>query len=125
MKKYVLLAVAAAALLAGAAGCAAARDVSTPSRALLGHWRNTVPGNGPDVYYAPGERTYAGDDSAAITAGYEVVREDPERFTLEIRSGGGGTSRVSFSEDRNLITVLPAGVPEQLRYEYVDGKQKP
>lgn len=112
-------------MLSAAAGCGAARDVSTPSKALLGHWRNTVPGTNADVYYSPSELTHSGISAASSTVEYDIVSEDENEFTLEIRAGSGGTSRVSFSEDRSTMTVLPEKVPELLRYEYVDANQKP
>lgn len=106
-------------------GCAAPRDVSTPRKTLLGHWRNTVPGMNPDVYYSPAEVTYAGLAAASPTAGYTVMKEDPQEFTLEISAGAAVPAKISFSDDRNTMTVLPAKIPELLRYEYVDGEQKP
>lgn len=125
MRRALVTAFMGIVVLASAAGCGAARDVSTPSKALLGHWRNTVPGTNPDVYYGPAEITHERLAAMSSTVEYDIVGEDDKEFTLEIKAGSGGTSRISFSEDRSTMTVLPARVPELLRYEYVDAKQEP
>ena len=125
MRRALAMAFMGIVVLTSAAGCGTARDVSTPAKALLGHWRNTVPGTGADVYYGPSELTHAGISVVSSTVGYDIVSEDEKEFTLEIRAGSGGTSGISFSADRDSMTVAPARVPELLRYEYVDANQKP
>ncbi len=103
------------------------RDVSTPRKALLGHWKNTVPGVDPDLYYSPDKVTYSRDKRASLTRSYEVTSENTAGFTLQVQFGSGvrETSTIGFSIDRNEITVLPGRVPELLKYTYVDSKQAP
>jgi hypothetical protein len=130
IKRYgVLLAASAIVFAMVVAGCSGApRDVSTPRKALLGHWRNTIPGTNGDVYYSPTEVTRVSVGSKPGTAGsspYSVVKENPVKFTLEISAGGAAPTGISFSSDRTTMSVAPARVPELLQYEYVDAKQKP
>lgn len=111
-----------------ACGCGGVpRDLSTPRKAVLGHWKNTTPGVNPDLYYSPDKVTYSGDKGASIARPYEVISENISSFTLQVQYGSGvrEPSTIGFSVDRNEITVLPGRVPELLKYKYVDSKQAP
>ena len=130
MRRAMLAATLLCLLSVAVPGCASPRDVSTPSKALLGHWRNTIPGTSNDVYYSPDQVTYAPGKSARPTSvDYSVVSEDMQKFAAEVRYGTGDGSaeptRITFSADRNTMTILPFRIPELPRYEYVDGEQKP
>jgi hypothetical protein len=111
------------------AGCSSGRNVSTPRDALLGHWRNVIPGSGTDVYYSGSSVTYSGKGSS-YSVDYTVVSQDQAKFTLFIRLGQKGKTQaapiqVTFSSDRNTMDLLPTRSPEKLEYKYVDSKQKP
>jgi len=112
-----------------AAGCSSSRNVAAPRNALLGHWKNVIPGSGTDVYYSPSTVTYAGKGSDYSVA-YNVISEDQAKFTMFIRLGQKASSEaapieVTFSSDRKTMDLLPTRVPEKLEYQYVDSKQKP
>ncbi|MHB8896438.1 MAG: hypothetical protein ACYC99_14835 [Candidatus Geothermincolia bacterium] len=111
------------------AGCGGARNVSSPREALLGHWRNVIPGSGIDQYYSATAVTYAGKGSDYELA-YTVVSENESEFSLTITLGQSGRrassqTKVVFSKDRKTMDLLPGGVPEKLQYSYVDSRQKP
>ena len=126
MRRTMLLACSVVVALAAVTGCGTPRDVSTPSKALLGHWRNTIPGTNNDVYFSGDVVTYAQEGGTRpIPVKYRVAGEDAEKFALEIRIGPAEPTKVSFSADRKDMTMLPARIPELLRYEYVDAGQKP
>jgi hypothetical protein len=110
-------------------GCGAPRDVSTPSKAILGHWKNTIPGSATKVYFSETFITYAGKGSEYKVL-YTVVKEDLSAFTLFIKLGqpsatATGTEEVTFSADRKTMTLLPEKIPEKLQYTYVDSRQEP
>ena len=124
------LAVMAIILCAAPAACGCGgvpRDVATPRKAVLGHWKNTIPGVNPDLYYSPDKVTFSGNKGASITRPYEVISENTAGFTLQVQYGSGARepSTIGFSADRKEITVLPGRVPELLKYRYVDSKQAP
>jgi len=128
MKKLLLITAVFSMIFAGVSGCCSpSRDVSTPSKALLGHWKNTIPGMNPDIYYGAEKVSYDRKKNGDVTSvPYEVESENQEEFSLEISyQGASERTRISFSKDRNTITVLPPNVPELFRYEYADTQQKP
>ena len=112
-----------------AAGCAGGtRKVTSPASALLGHWKNTVPGNKTEIYYSPDTATFK-SGGETISRPYKVVSENPSTFSLDIEYTsnlkGAGPSTLGFSSDRNTLLVYPERVPELLKYTYIDSKQNP
>jgi len=110
-------------------GCGTPREVSTPRKALLGHWKNTVPGSKTRTYFSESSVTYTGQGSE-YKIPYSVIKEDPGAFTLFIRLGQQTstttrTDEVTFSTDRKTMDLLPSGIPEKLQYTYVDSRQAP
>ena len=114
--------------LCAIAGCGTARDVSTPRKALLGHWRNVIPGSGTDQFYSEKAVTYSGKGSDYRLA-YTVIEENLSKFTLLVTFGAQtSTSRkteVVFSKDRKTMDLLPGNIPEKLQYVYVDSREVP
>ena len=130
MKKFTLVATIflVAALAAAGGGCGSGgRDVSTPREALLGHWRNTVPGTNGEIYYSSDTATFKSAAGGAVSRPYKVTGENQSRFTLEIeyQANGAGPATIGFSTDRNELLVYPERVPEILKYSYVDSAQEP
>lgn len=126
MRRILVIALAVSCL--AAAGCGSGeRDVSSPREALLGHWKNTIPGGGAEVYFSPDTVTHAGSGREPLEMPYEVASEDGAEFTLVVRfiTGDGEGSRVAFSTDRKQMFLFPGKVPEMLKYSYVDSKQSP
>ena len=124
-----LIPLALVGLLLGGCNCGGGRDVSTPRKALLGHWKQTIPGYG-EVYYDPKEVTYAlkGQKKKPINipVPYSVSGENKKAFSVDIKlESASGAARITFSEDRRTMTMFPANVPEKLEYVYMDDKQKP
>jgi hypothetical protein len=107
--------------------CSPSRDVSTPRAALLGHWENTVPGTNPDLYISDSEVTFEPQKGAETSSvPYTVTSEDEKGFSLEITyQGSDKPTKITFSEERDSMTLTPANIPEVLRYQYVDTKQLP
>ena len=128
MKKSLLIVIAASLCLAFVSGCCSpSRDVSTPRAALLGHWENTVPGANPDLYISESEVTFEPQKGAETSSvPYTVKKEDKKGFSLEITyQGSDKPTKITFSEERDSITLAPANIPELLRYEYVGTEQQP
>lgn len=123
---FVLLVVAACAIGCGGGG---GRDVSTPSKALLGHWKNTVPGSKTEIYFSGDTATFKSGTGPGIPVHYTIISQDQKKFTLDVDYGasnaGGGPSTLAFSSDRNTLLIHPKRVPEVLRYSYVNSEQKP
>jgi hypothetical protein len=116
------------AVVSNGCGCGAPpRDVSTPRKALLGHWINTIPGSRIELYYSPDTVTYSDGRGKPISRPYKVTEEDQAKFTLKIANTAQGPtpSSLGFSADRKELFVYPARVPELLKYTYVDSKQNP
>ena len=126
MKKVLVpLTVFALCLISIAGCCERDRDVATPARALLGHWRNIVPGGNPDLYFSDSEVTFDRNGDTYSTS-YSIEKEDEKGFYLNIiYRDSSDVTKITFSKDRNTITVMPENIPELLRYEYVDSQQKP
>jgi hypothetical protein len=128
MRKTLVVLIIILCVAPAACGCGGLpRDVSTPRKAVLGHWKNTIPGVNPDLYYSPDKVTYSSDKGASITRSYVVISENTAGFTLQVKYGSEvrEPSTIGFSADRNEITVLPGSVPELLKYTYIDSKQAP
>jgi len=107
--------------------CDDARDTTTLGKALLGHWKNTVPGTNADIYYSPTEATFdARGGGKPSTISYKISQENEAQSWLMAQyTSSAEPLKISFSKDRNTITVYPTEMPELLRYKYVDSKQKP
>lgn len=116
-------------LLLLAAGCGApARDVSTPGKALLGHWKQTIPGSG-EVYYGPRSVTYVKGNQRPVVVDYKVLEENSRQFTIRVaypsQAEEPRPAKLAFSKDRMKLYAYPDRMPEMLAYDYVDSKLKP
>lgn len=128
MRRFAVLTVTFVWVAAVISGCSsAARDISAPDKALLGHWENIAPGTNADVYYGDDTVYYSGGSTKPVKTSYKVISQDTDGFTLEVRYGQetGDPTRIGFSEDRDEMIVYPASAPELLKYEYVDDSQSP
>jgi len=131
MKRNFLTLAIAAGLLASSltvpAGCGTARDTSTPSKALLGHWENVFPGTYMHIYYSPTEATFdarGGGEPSTLT--YKITQENQSESWLMVQYAGSPEPlKISLSKDRNSFTENPSEMPQPLRYRYVDSKQEP
>lgn len=117
------------ALVSASCGCrTTGRDISSPRKALLGHWRQTVPGYG-EIYISPEKIIYFSREAKQpirIPVPYSISEENGKAFSIKIKlESSQEPATVTFSTDRSTMTMLPARVPEKLQYVYVDGKQKP
>lgn len=121
---------AAVIFLATAVGsCGTVRDTSTPGKALLGHWKNVIPGSSTEVYY-DGSRVVFSGKRNAFALPYSILLEDRENRSLTVHTEGQlarapQTSRVVFSGDMSRMDVFAASVPGQLRFTYVDERRRP
>jgi len=111
------------------AGCSSSRNVSTPRQALLGHWKNVIPGSATQVYFSDAKVTYAGQGSE-YSIDYTVLQENQSKFTLIVRLGSATAKdtapvEVTFSSNRKTMDLLPTRVPEKLEYAFVDSRQAP
>ena len=128
MRKALVFAAVGLCLAAAAAGCGSGgRDVSSPSMALLGHWKNVIPGGDAEVYFSPDNVVYAGGEREPLEMPYEVLSQDQGSFTMVVRflTAEGEGSKVAFSTDGKQMFLFPADIPEMLKYTYVDSKQAP
>jgi hypothetical protein len=117
----------AALLLVLPAACDDARDTSTLGKALLGHWKNISPGTNADVYYSPNEATFDARGGGQLsTLSYKITEENQGESRLMVQYASSEEPlKITFSKDRNTITVYPTDMPELLQYRYVDSKQQP
>lgn len=124
-----LVLIVVAALVACAAGCGTPRDVSTPRKALLGHWKNIVPGSTTELYYNKGSVIFSGKRKE-FSLPYRVLEESKPSATLVIRltaeqAGVALTDRVVFSHDKRTIDVFRDGMRGRLQFSYLDERQAP
>ncbi len=113
---------------------ATARDVSTPAKALLGHWRLDESQEGSYIshWYFDGSnlRIYIEEGKLMLSPQpYTVIAEDMGTFSVVISFGDDGfgedeTLAVTFSEDRQRATFTYVG-SDSFSIDYVDMKLKP
>jgi hypothetical protein len=125
-----LIIIALVALVATAlSGCEPSRDISTLRGALLGHWKNIVPGSTTELYYNDTSVIFSGKRKEFALL-YNVLEESKAGSTLVMRltassTGPGLTHTVVFSRDMRTIDVFPTGTSTRLRFSYLDERQAP
>jgi hypothetical protein len=106
------------------------RDISTPEKAVLGHWV-THEGAQKVNYYIGDSKIISAIGGRTIEMDYYVLdsSDDENWITLRIDMGEIGTldKRLSFSKDRKSITEAMEvfGNPVTNRWKYVDSKTAP
>lgn len=131
MRKYCLLVIIfmvyTGMMLCGCGG--GARDVPTPSQALIGSWKPANPG-GAFIYFSPDTATYVpAKGGKSIAVHYEIVEENTGEFWVKLRYGDSGAGEepflIKFSGDRNRFYLYPSSAPEVLEYTYVNDRETP
>ncbi len=129
---------AAVALTLALASCGGAkRDISTPEKALLGHWKSAQ--RGARVNYYIGDQTFilqapggsmelsynvVYSDDRANKVVIEVVMDVP---ALSVTIPIGLEKELTFSKNRKSMTEVTEanGVALTYKWKYVDAKQRP
>jgi len=112
-----------------------ARDISTPSKALIGHWRTKASSNWEE-YYNP--NTYisvstdpASNDTKSSSIDYIIVSEDKQAQELTIREWlGGGVGyddplTLKFNNEATEMGYQTPVTHSWQYFEYVDSRQAP
>jgi len=128
------LALAAALVSCGVGG---KRDISTPEKALLGHWVTTERGMKAHYYFGDGALVL-GAPGRYMELTYDVVYSDDRanKLVIEISMGlsdspmpfsVGLEKELTFSKNRKSLTEVTDvnGVKVTYEWKYVDAKQKP
>jgi hypothetical protein len=109
-------------------GCEPTRDISMPRNALLGHWKNIIPGSTTELYYNDTSVIFSGKRKEFALL-YDVLEESKEGSRLVLRltgnTGPGLTHTVFFSRDMRTIDVFPVGTSTHLRFTFLDERQAP
>jgi len=121
--------VAVAVVMTSVAGCGMPRDISTPRKALLGHWKNIVPGSTTELYYNEKYVVFSGKRKEYQLV-YDVLGESNPDSSLVIKLIGANadvalTDKLVFSSDRNTIEVYRTGLSYKLKFSYLDERREP
>ncbi len=124
-------------LVVGLFGCgSSARDTSTPSKGIIGHWRNAggLADSILEMYYGPNSVTWIGKDGTVSKSDYMVASENQKLsvVTLKYKDAGETTylssmswqvkdpQTLNFVSDHYDIDISPVAT-----FNYVDSKQTP
>jgi len=106
------------------------RDISTPEKALLGHW-TTHEGPQKVNYYIGDSKIITAIAGRTIETDYYVVESNNDENSITIRvdmgEAGAFDKRFDFSKDRRSVTetMEMLGNPITNKWKYVDSKTEP
>ena len=135
----VIAVLAALALVAAVASCGRAkRDISTPEKALLGHWVTTERGTKAHYYFGDGTLVLA-VPGRSMQLSYDVVYSDDKankvvvEITMDFAPDSpmpfsvGMERELVFSKNRKSMTEISEqnGVKFTYEWKYVDAKTEP
>lgn len=106
------------------------RDISTPEKALLGHW-TTHEGPQKVNYYIGDSKIITAIAGRTIETDYYVVESNNDENSITIRvdmgEAGAFDKRFDFSKDRRSVTetLEVFGNPITNKWKYVDSKTEP
>jgi hypothetical protein len=107
---------------------AGTRDLSTPQKALLGHWRSD--GGLTDVYISEKVWTSVEVGGVATTLNVTLLNTNQENRTIELyvktKEGGGHYKFITIEKDgRKMTPSAPGWHQVTLLYRYIDDKTTP
>ena len=123
-------------LLITACGVGAKRDISTPEKALLGHWMTRDGGMRVDYYF--GDRTFVMTiGESRLDWSYNVLESDIKANTVTVEIEMGFTDAagykvptgmvLQFSKNRKSISETSVGAEGRVtnKWTYMDSKTEP